>query len=343
MKTKPWQKRISWMLRAPFFVFVPFLVFVLSPPFVCAQGVRGLWDDLVRGTLRVGDDIPIKKSDDFVAELSKTRATRDAVDAELKKAGRIIDDSGGLRKSPRSKEVLDLLKIATSKLDPTVIRRLEKLDEASRDAALVLVRGGEDLTKTIPDLATRGRLLREGGPEIVAAVGMFGPDAAKAALRLEEGIRGGSVVVKEGARAITVADFGRLLSKSENGAWSFFKEYVQPHWKIWAATGAFAAYLTNPEYFQDAAGKLTQAGFEHLTGFVGYVAAGAIRGVGKGTGNATRNVWIAFIESFFSGVNGIFALIGTVVFFGCISLLFRRVRHWLFWPFRWINTIPPPE
>ncbi len=46
---------------------------------------------------------------------------------------------------------------------------------------------------------------------------------------------------------------------------------------LFTASGALAAYLINPEYFQDRAGDLTEAGLKHLTEFVGEVAASAIR------------------------------------------------------------------
>ena len=324
-------------------VYCPIVAVLLSlfmSSQVLAQSVRGVMDDLVRGTARVADDIPVKRIDDLVAELSKSRAAREAIDTELRKAGRLTGTGDIVRGTARSDEVLRLLRSATSELDPNVMRRIEQLDDASRDVALVLARGGEEFTRTLPDLATRGRLLREGGAETVAAVGMFGPDAARAALRLDEAIRGGSVILKDGTRAVTLADFGSAMSRSGDASWRFWKEYIQPHWKIWAASGALAAYLANPEYFQDAAGKLTEAGFKHLTEFAGEVAAAAIRGVGQGSGNAAEKVTSAAQDTFFSGDKGVYAVVGTLIFLGCVSLLFRRVRYWLLRPLRWLNQKP---
>jgi len=329
--------------RFPKTVYRPIVAILLSlgmSSSVLAQGVRGVMDDLVRGTARVANDTPVRKVDDLVAELSKSRAAREAIDTELRKAGRLAGTGDIVRGTARSDEVLRLLRSATSELDPNVIRRIEQLDDASRDVALVLAKGGEELTRTLPDLATRGRLLREGGAETVAAVGMFGPDAARAALRLDEAIRGGSVIVKDGTRAVTLADFGSVMTRSGNASWQFWKEFVQPHWKIWAASGALAAYLANPEYFQDAAGQLTEAGFKHLIDFAGEVAAAAIRGVGQGSGNATEKITNAVRDTFFNEVKGAYAVVGTLVFFGCVSLLFRRVRYWLFRPLRWLNQKP---
>ncbi len=329
--------------RFPKTVYCPIVAILLSLVIssqVLAQGVRGVMDDLVRGTARVADDIPVKRIDDLVAELSKSRAAREAIDTELRKAGRLTGTGDAVRGTARSDEVLRLLRSATSELDPNVIRRIEQLDDASRDVALVLARGGEEFTRTLPDLATRGRLLREGGAETVGAVGMFGPDAARAALRLDEAIRGGSIIVKDGTRAVTLADFGNVMTRSGNASWQFWKEFVQPHWKIWAASGALAAYLANPEYFQDAAGQLTEAGFKHLTEFAGEVAAAAIRGVGQGSGNAAEKVTSAAQDTFLHGDKWAYAVVGTLVFLGGVSLLFRRVRYWLFRPLRWLNQKP---
>lgn len=284
--------RIKNVVRA-----IGLLLAMLSAGPAYAQGLRGVVDDLVRGTARVADEIPAKKVDDLVTELSKSRAAREAIDAELRKAGRVVEGGTVARGAARSDEVLHLLRSATNELDPSVLRRIEGLDEASREAAFILAKGGDELARTVPDLATRARLLREGGAETVAAAGLFGPDAARAALRLDEAIRGGSVIVKDGSRAVSVADFGKALTRFGDASWSFWKQYVQPHWKVWAASGALAAYLANPEYFQDAAGRLTEAGFKHLTEFAGEVAAAAIRGVGEGSGSATETVGVAVWET----------------------------------------------
>ena len=316
------------------------LLILFATPTAHAQGVRGALDDLVRGAAKVADDIPVKKMDDLVADLAKSRGARDAVDMELRKAGQLAGNADVVRGVARSEEVLRLLRSATSGLDPNVMRRVEQLDDASRDVALVLVRGGDELTKTLPDIATRGRLLREGGAETVAAVGMFGSDAARAALRLDEAIRSGTIVVKEGSRAVAVADFGRVMTRYGDASWTFWKDYIRPHWKVWAASGALAAYLANPEYFQDAAGRLTEGGFKHLTDFAGGVAAAAIRGVGQGSGHAAEKVADAARETFLNGMKGVYAVIGTSVFLAGVMLLFRRVRYWLFRPFRWLNQAP---
>ncbi len=320
---------------------VAFVLVILVPTFaVYGQRGRGVMDDLLRGTARVADDVPVKKVDEFVAELGKSRAAREAVDIEIRKMGRLAETGDAIRGAARSDEVLRLLRTATSDLDPSVIRRIEQLDDASRDAALLLAKGGDELTRAVPDLATRGRLVREGGAETVAAVGMFGPDVGRAALRLDEAIKGGTVAVRNGGRVVTVADFGVAMTRYGDASWKFWKDYVQPHWKLWAASGALAAYLRNPEYFQDVTGRLTEAGFKHLTEFVGEVAAAAIRGVGDGSATALEKIAKATRETYFNASNGVYAAIGTIAFLIGVSLLFRRVRGWLLWPLQWLNKAP---
>lgn len=323
------------------FVVILFALSMASPVF--AQGLRSAMDELVRGTARVTDDIPINKVDDVIAELSKSRAAREAIDVELRKSGRLADADIVAHGAARSDEVLRLLTSMTLGLDPSVIRRIEQMEDSSRDVAVVLAKGGKEILTTLPDLVTRGRLLREGGAETVAAVGMFGPNAARAALRLDEAIRGGTLIVKDGSRVVTVAEFGNVMTRLGNASWTFWKDYVQPHWKLWATSGALAAYLTNPEYFQDKAGKLTETGFKHLTEFVGKAAASTIRGVGQGAGTATEEVGTAIWDTFFNGLRGVYAAIGTVLFVICVSLLFRRPRYWLLWPFRWLNRSPTAQ
>lgn len=322
---------------------VVFLGVALSTESACGKGLPSVLDDLIRGTAKVADDVPVKKVDDLVSELSKSQAARKAVDAELDKAGRILKTKQVLRGAARADEVLRLLRETTQELDPSLIRRLEDLDGASREAAFVLAKGSQDIARTVPDLSVRGRLLREGGAETVAAVGMFGPEALRAAMRLDQAIQGGKVVVKGGQKAVTLADFGGVMTRFGEAAWNFWKRYVEPHWPLWVGSGALAAYLANPEFFQDAVGNLTKAGFKLLTEFVGEVAASAIRGLGEGTASATDRVRDAIVDTYFTGERKLSLIFVTMAALGCLSLLFRRVRYWVFLPFRWLNQVPPSQ
>jgi len=291
-----------------------------------AQRPRKVIEDLIRGTARVTDDVPLGKVDGLIEDVGRSKAAREAIDTEIRGAGRAGRSPKAAKGLWRADEILRLLRDATSELDPSVIRRLEQLDEGSREAALVVARGGEHVQRSLPDIAARGRFLREGGAETVATIGTFGPDAARAAMRLDEAIQSGSLVVRDGARAITLTDFGRVMTRRGDASWSFWKTYVQPHWKVWLASGALAAYLTNPEAFQDAAGYLTESGFRRLAELAGEVAAAAIRGAGRGTAEAVDRAVDAFSDTFWSGARSRSAMIGTALLLAAVALSFRKVR-----------------
>jgi hypothetical protein len=311
------------------------LLAVLVVP--AGAGVGNVMEDLIRGTARVADDLPLRRTDELLEQLSKAKATRELIEQELKTAGKLpasVGDAALL--TTHSRDVLRLLRQSTAHLDPSIMRRLEQLDEASRDAALVFAKGGEHLSKTLPDIASRGRFLKEAGPETVAAIGQYGPDSAREALRLGEAIWGGTLKVPPGRRAVTVADFGTVMTKFGKASWQFWQAYVQPRWMLWLGSGALAVYLANPEYFQDAAGQLTEAGVKHLIELAGTEAAAIIRGLGQGAGSAAEQVRQSFIETFFRGWHGLSAGIGTLLVLCVVACLFRRIRLYALWPFRWI-------
>lgn len=297
-----------------------------------------LFGNLIRKAARVSDDVPLRRLDEIVEDIGKSRSAREALESEIRGSGRALENAG--KSASRSEHVLMLLRKSTNQLDPSLRRQIELLDEGSREAALVVVRGGEHLRASVPDLAARTRLLQDGGTETVAAVGALGPDAARAAARLGEAIQGGGVVVRGVGRPVALADFGRVMSRGGNSSWGFWKTYVQPHWKLWAASGALAAYLANPETFQDAAGHLTESGFQHLTELVGTAAASAIRGVGRGSGKAAEEVSTALNETYLTGRRRIYAITGTVVLMLGLTFGFRRVRHYVLKPFRWLHEEP---
>ena len=221
-----------------------------------------------------------------------------------------------------------------------MIRELENLNEATRESALVLARGGHDVAAVLPDLAIRGQFLKEGGAETVAAIGLHGPEAARAALRLDEAIKSGSLVVREGQRAVKLADFGAAMLRTGEGGWRFWQTYVVPHWKLWLAGGALAAYLADPEYFQTKAGDLTERGFQKLIELLGVLSARAIQGAGEGAKKAAEDTGKAAIDSFFTGWNSVTRILGLLILLFVVSLLFRRIRYFVLLPFYWLQSSP---
>ena len=193
----------------------------------------GVWDRLLRGAAKTADDVPLSAADDVAARLAKNDDLRDAA---LRRLGRTADDAADLR---RLRGLLD-------GADPALVRSLDDLAPAERQAAIVLAEGGASLTRTVPDVGLRGGLLRRGGADLAAGLGVAGDDAARAAVKLDAGLRGGTVVVPSGVRAVTLEDFGTFLTGGPN-RWKFWDEAVRPHWKQWAAGGAMAALLAAPD------------------------------------------------------------------------------------------------
>ena len=314
------------------------VLMVVTTTSTAASQSGAVFGDLIRKAARVSDDVPLRRLDEIVEDVGRSRGAREALESEIRQSTRALEEAG--KSASRSEQVLILLRKSTIQLDPSLLRRIEHLDEGSREAALVLVHGGEHLRTSVPDLAVRSQFLRDGGTETVAAVGALGPDAARAAVRLDEAIRAGSVVVRDASRPVALTDFGRVMSRGGKVSWDFWKTYVQPHWKVWIASGTLAAYLANPEEFQDDAGRLTESGFKRLTELVGSVAAAAIRGVGRGSGKATEDVTTALGETFLTGPRRIYAIIGTSILLFGLTLCFRRVRHFVMTPIRWLQRAP---
>jgi hypothetical protein len=299
----------------------------------------GLWDTLVRRTAGVADDIPVSQTDEVAEALSRNRKlVDDAIDARMGKAGKLsegMDDAA--RNASRATEITRALTSATRRLDPGLLRRIDDLDEAGRKTALVLAEGSQKVASVVPDLASRARFLERGGANTVAAVGLFGDDAARSALRLDSAIQAGKVISPAGVRRVTLADFGRLLTTGGEGAWKFWNTKVLPHWGKWLAGGALAAFLVAPEQFIDAAGNLTENGFQRIGELLGEVTAAAIRGVGEGAGGAVKRVQGAIYETYFSGWKGLAAGIGT---FALLILLFPRTRWLVTRPLVWLCRKP---
>ena len=322
------------------------LVAILTTHWASAAraGSGQILETLIRRTAKVGEDVPLRKTEELLESLSRSKAAREAIEKDLMQSGKLVEGvEDSARAATRSREVLAALRRATSELDPAILRDLGKLDDVSRESALVLARGGEAISKGIPDLAARARFLKEGGPETVAAIGLHGQEAAREATHVAEAIASGGLVLRQGQRAVTLVDFGAAMTKFGSGSWTFWNKYVQPHWKAWLASGALAAYLTNPEYFQDATGRLTEEGFKRLATFAGELAAKAIRGAGQGAGEAVQKAGEAIVETYFQGWKGVFALIGTGLILFAVSLCFGRIRYYVFRPIVWLRHAPKSE
>ena len=258
-------------------------------------------EDIIHYTAKVPREVPLKNIDQVNELVKNFPLLREAAERELKAAGKLSPGADDLARSNAVRETLARMLGE----NPTLLRQIDRLGEADRATALVMARGSQDLTEVVGDMATRARLIEAGGPELVAAVGLYGPNMAKISLALDTAIRAGKVMSptpaqwddlaqvagkapNRGMRDFRLEDFTALMVKGGENTKRFFIGYVQPHWKLWATGSAIAAYSLNPEFFQDQAGRLTEAGFRNLVVFMGEIAASSIRGTGEGMQQLTE-------------------------------------------------------
>jgi hypothetical protein len=300
----------------------------------------GFIEDLTRATAKVADNVPIQYSDDL-ASLGKSKRVQGSVDADLVKTGKLSDNmSDAARQAARSAEVLAQLKRGLS-ANPKLLKQVDQLDEAGRQTAWVLVKGGERLTAAVPDIAIRGKLLRGGGADFVANAGLYGDDFVKNALRMQTALDAGALAVPAGKRAVTLANFTETISKLGKGGLDFFNNTIKPHWKVWVGSGLFTWWVLDPDGFQDTAGQITHEGTKRIAELAGEIAAGTVSGTIEGSGNAMADIgsrtWSAFREH---GVAGVF---GVLLVLALGSLAFGRVRYYALAPLRWLNKTPEDD
>lgn len=314
---------------------------MVSSPGSEARMGAGFIEDLTRATAKVADNVPIKSSDELLERVGKSKTIQTMVDSDLTKAGKHLDGMDDLaRRTARSAEVLAQLKRGLS-ANPSLLKQVDQLDEAGRQTALVLVKGGERLTTAVPDLAIRGKLLRSGGADLAANAGLYGDDFVKNAVRVQTTLDAGALVAPAGKRAVTLADFTETISKMGKGGLDFFNNTIKPNWKVWAGSGLFTWWVLDPQSFQDTAGTLTHEGSKRIAELVGEITASTFSGTVEGSGNAVAAIgsrtWSAFREQGFAGI------IGVLLVLALGSLAFGRVRYYALAPFRWLNKTPEDD
>lgn len=313
---------------------------MVGSPDVEARMNASFIEQLTRATTKVADNVPIKYSDDLVT-LGKSKRVQGLVDADLVKAGKLSDNmSDAARQATRSAEILAQLKRGLS-ANPNLLKQVDQLDEAGRQTALVLVKGGERLTAAIPDIAIRGKLVRSGGADLAANAGLYGDDFVEKALRVQTALDAGALAAPAGKRAVTLADFTETISKMGKGGLDFFNNTIKPNWKVWAGSGLAAWWILDPEGFQNTAGELTHEGARRIAELAGEITASAVTGTVEGSGNAVADIgartWSAFREQGFAGV------VGVLLVLALGSLAFGRVRYYALAPFRWLNKTPEED
>lgn len=306
------------------------LVLVLLASTFFSPLYAGVWDDLIRGAGKAGDNIPgsIRGADDIADRLAKNPRSRKVASDEIGDIKRISDPKDVAR-------LIDGYLITPS---PVLRDQISRLDPDQLAQVVVLGKGSKQLAATAGDATTTARLLREGGADLAGAVGLHGDEVAKDAIRLDAILRSGDLGVPAGYQKPSLQDFGRMVVNGGESAWKFYADYVRPNWKEWAAGGALAVYLANPELFYDAAGKISEKGTELLTRIGAEALAGGLRGAGEGSEAGSQAITDAFTKHFLRGWKSVPAYLGLVLVLLVAGLFFRKTRKLLLKPFRWLNS-----
>lgn len=280
---------------------------------------------VIRKMGKLADDVPLRRVDDVAEQLGKSRAGRDL----LQKTGQKVDDAASYRRA-LNRAVRETLEEAG---DPALLRHVNQLDDAGKEAVLILARGSRTVRDGIPDVAARARFLREGGAETVAALGRYG-DLMPDANRFYSAVRAGRIQSPAGLRAVGMEDFGRFFRQMGDRGHHFWDKSVRPHWGKWLAGGALAAVLLAPEEYLDEVGELTKEGFAKVGRFgtktLADALAGTIEGVGEGVKEGIEEITTKTWNTYFRDGWGIAALAVILSFVAVVVFWTRqRIKRWL--------------
>ncbi len=201
------------------------------------------------------------------------KATDIADDVPLRAA----DDSvGKLRKLP-----IESIRPSKSSLD--IAKRADGVAPADTRAVAVLMDGAKRIETAVPDFALRSDLMRRTDADALRAAGLRAK-AADEIVYVDAFLQRSFDDIPHLKRIPKFSDFADVAS--DNVRWNFWQRYVKPHRRAWAASGALAIYLTNPEFWHDKAGDLTEAG----GALIGDVTAEMLEGIIDGLGAAGGKV-----------------------------------------------------
>ena len=181
--------------------------------------------------------------------------------------------------------------------------------------------------------------MRDGGADLVAAIGLHGDNLAREATRLDALVASGQVPERIAEKA-TLQRFAEVMRTNAGGAWKFWQQYIAPHPKKWIAGGALAAYLANPEFFHDAAGNLTEEGARRVTEIIGDAVRGGLKGAAQGGQNAMHEIWQEFVAHYLHGPGAWMSWVGLGLVCWIVGILLPRTRRWFFAPVAWLFRKP---
>lgn len=244
------------------------------------------------------------------------------VEATVKKAGKNIDGISNFKLNKSSKSFDEIVskmqfddtfrKIPLDNVDD-VLKKLDCVDDSAVKKMFLSIenpvhrKAAAALAETASDIVRRNG---DDGLEIVKNMGTEG-------LMWHKLMPESSVTIEQMYKYSPKAQ--TLLNKTGEHGIKFFNKYVKPHPKKWIAGGVLVAFYSNPEYFIDKSGKVTEYAFQKF-GEIGIeTTKGTVRGIYKG---------------FLTSPVGIFLFVVLfVVFINWFGGQFGLKKGWLFiWP-----------
>ncbi len=226
--------------------------------------------------------------------------------------------------------------------DISALRIVDDLAEADVDVAVVYLRGGRRLQEAVPDVVTRARLAREGGAPAIATLGLRDAIPVDDFLKLDALVASGRVPAQVAGKP-TLARLGELLAVGSERSSKFYGRYVRGNEGKWVAGGALALWMANPDAFQDAAGNLTEAGFEKVSELGGEILASSLRGIAEGGKKAGEKIVVAAVHGYFSGPYAWAAWVGLAIFAYAACLVFPATRWLILKPLSFLMRPRPSE
>lgn len=260
-------------------------ILVLAAGFIVDSAQAGVLDRIVRKAGRVADDVPLGKIDDAVDAVDSARVGR-----------KILDEAGALDSASRLKVARKILREALEGADSTLMKHVDQLDGPLLEASVAVAKGSRQVAKSVPDLATRGRFLREGGVDTLTTLGRY-EELAADAVRFDAAARAKKLLPVPGRTSVELQDFGRFFAKEGDRAKRFWDGSVRPHWKLWLGGTALAAVMAAPDDYLDDIGNMTKEGIDK----VGGALASAISKAAEGAANAVTVVLKAPVRGVASG------------------------------------------
>lgn len=306
------------------------LAFLVHGSFVQAANWARLLEEFA-GTSKASKGA-VASGDEAMSLLRRGTQTTEAAAREAKYMGMDVASKPLLRQA--------LVKTLRGRgADPTALRFVDELADTEVEVAVVLLRGGRRLQEAVPDMVTRARLTREGGPSVLASLGLRDAAATDDFLKIDALTAVGSLPAKIGGKT-PLARFGELIGDASERFVTFYARYICGNEAKWAAGGALAWWLADPDSFQDALGELTEAGFKKAAELGGEALASALRGIAEGGKEAGKQVVGAAVEGFLSGPYAWAAWLALLVFVYLAGLALPGTRHLFLLPFRSLFRAP---